>query len=278
MKKASEVIMVIVLCLSFQINSGAQQNTVAVRAKNIEAYKIAVSFNKTSNIIFPYAIKSVDRGSPTILVQKAKYVENILQLKAAQQGFTSTNLSVVTADGKFYSFIVSYAVEPQPLNISFNRDSSNALLSDVLLNEAELDTLSNQVQFQHSFLHKKVKEQKMSLFLKGIYLSDSTMWFKLKLTNRSLIDYKPDNVRFFVRDRKRSKRTAVQENMVQPVYDQSAFVVNGNEDDDFIYGFTPFTIPSHQEFVIQVTEKNGGRALTMRVKHGIILKARVLEN
>ncbi len=278
MKKSSVSIVLIVLCLLFQKRASAQQDLVTMQAKTIDSYKIAVGVNKTSNIIFPYAIKSVDRGSSGILVQKAKSVENILQLKAAQQGFASTNLSVITADGNFYSFLVTYAAEPSPLNFAFTRDTVNALLSNGSINDAKLDQLSTQVQSQQSFLHKNVKEQKMRLVLKGIYLSDSTMWFKLKLNNTSLINYTPDYVHFFVRDRKHSKRTAVQENKVELVYSEPCFVVNGNEGHDLIYGFNPFTIPANQEFIIQMKEKNGGRALTLRVSHRSILKARLVEN
>lgn len=278
MKKAGGVKILIVICLSIQTISRAQQNVVPLMSGSIEPYRITVSFNKTSNLIFPYAIKSVDRGSAAILVQKAKAVENILQVKAGQQGFASTNLSVITADGQFYSFLVSYSLEPSPLNMSFNKDTVKAKLSDASLNEAELERLSNHVASQHSFLHKKVKEQRMRLFLNGIYLSDSAMWFKLKLSNKSLIDYKPDNIQFLVRDKKRSKRSAVQENLFKPVYGQSSFIVSGNSDHEFVYGFDPFTIPSNQEFIIQVTEKNGGRALLLRISHRVILKAKFLEN
>lgn len=278
MKKASEIVVLIALYLMVQINSSAQQSVATFPTKNIDPYKIAVCFNKTSNLIFPYAIKSVDRGSSAILVQKAVSVENILQVKAAKEGFATTNLSVITADGKFYSFLVNYAAEAAPLNMAFNVDTVNALVSDGVLNEAELQQLSTQVQSQASFLHKKVKEQKMQLLLKGIYLSDSTMWWRMNLSNTSLINYTPDYVHFFIRDRKRSRRTAVQESKIQPFYSESSLVVRGSEEHDLIYSFSPFTIPSNQEFVIQVTEKNGGRTLTLRVSHRTILKARLFEN
>lgn len=278
MKKVSGILMFIVLFVSIRNNLNAQQIVPTVVTKSIEPYKIMVAFNKTSNLIFPYAIKSVDRGSVAILAQKAKAVENILQVKAGQQGFASTNLSVVTADGRFYSFIVNYAAEPSPLNMSFNVDTIKAQISEATVNEAELETLSNLVKSQQSFLHRRLKEQRMKLLLNGIYLSDTTMWFKLKLENQSLIDYKPENIRFVVRDRKRSKRTAVQENNIQPVYAQPSFVVRGNTEHDFIYGFNPFTIPSNQEFIVQITEASGGRALLLRISPRVFLKARLLKN
>ena len=140
--------------------SFGQQFQPATETKIIEPFKISVSYNKTSNLIFPNAIKSVDRGSADILVQKAKAIENILQVKAAQIGFSTTNLSVVTADGKFYSFIVDYATEPLPMNLNFSRDTMTAFPSEGFLDEAALKSIAERVQFLPSFLHKKVKEQK----------------------------------------------------------------------------------------------------------------------
>ena len=44
----------------------------------IESSDLQIGYSKTTSIVFPYAIKSVDRGSEDVLVQKAKGVENIL--------------------------------------------------------------------------------------------------------------------------------------------------------------------------------------------------------
>ena len=278
MKKCNAVMIAVIFCLLIQISVHAQQSSAAIKIKSIEPYKIAVSYTKTSNLIFPFTIKSVDRGSAAILVQKAKGVENILQVKAAEPGFTATNLSVVTGDGQFYSFIIDYGSEPSPLNMSFTKDTTDAFLSDTPLNEAELKGLADQVQLQHSFLHKRVREQEMKLSLQGIYLSPKTMWFKLKLSNHSLIDYTPDYIRFLIRDGKHAKRTAVQENKLLPVYLQPSFVVNGNAATDIIYGFAPFTIPASRELIMEVAEENGGRTLRLHISHRAILKARLLEN
>src|SRR5690606_31566690 len=95
-------------------------SAIAVQAQPAEApavtaiapYPLTVASTKTTNIIFPYAIISVDIGSREVLAQKAKGVENILQVKAAHEGFAQTNLSVVTADGKLTSFLVDFAEQP----------------------------------------------------------------------------------------------------------------------------------------------------------------------
>src|SRR5881275_3044240 len=106
MKKSFRVLFTSMLCYLLQKDVFAQY-----LPKPITPYRIDIGYNKTSNLIFPYAIKSVDKGSADILAQKASGVENILQIKAGEQNFKETNLTVITANGQFYSFIVNYSDE-----------------------------------------------------------------------------------------------------------------------------------------------------------------------
>lgn len=269
-----------ILCL-LQLISKAQTADSAIRAAIIKPYHITIGYDKTSNLIFPFGIKSVDRGSAALLVQKAKGVENILQVKAGQQNFRQTNLSVVTGDSRFYSFIVDYTDEPVVLNFSFDTNSTgitqNAFLSDLSVNEATLKELCGKVSQQKSFLHGRIAQQKMRLSLRSICLDQQTMWFSLQLKNKSLIRYQPEHFRFFIRDRKRAKRTAVQENELLPVYQSEAKVIAGQSSEKFIMAFPSFTIPKSKELIIQVTEQNGGRSLLLPVKYKTILKARLLK-
>ncbi|MBV5348065.1 conjugative transposon protein TraN, partial [bacterium] len=43
--------------------SAFSQNANPVNTSTIEAYPLAITLNKTTSLVFPYAIKSVDRGS-----------------------------------------------------------------------------------------------------------------------------------------------------------------------------------------------------------------------
>ena len=83
----------------------------------IPSEHLAITFNKTTNLIFPFSVQSIDRGSKDILVQQPKGTENIVQVKADKPNFTQTNLSVITIDGKLYSFTVDYTAQPDQLNI-----------------------------------------------------------------------------------------------------------------------------------------------------------------
>ena len=63
-----------------------------------------ITYSKTTSLVFPFSIKGVDRGSKDVLAQKAKGVENVLQLKAARRSFPETNLTIITADGNLHHF------------------------------------------------------------------------------------------------------------------------------------------------------------------------------
>ncbi len=268
------VIGMFILLLQLKVSA---QGDGGLQPQSIKPYPVAIGYGKTSNLIFPYGIKSVDRGSPDILVQKAKGVDNILQLKAGRRDFSETNLTVVTLDGGFYSFLVDYAPDPSALNLSFERgNTANVLLKDQPLNAAKFQVASATIKGKRHFLHVRTHSQKMELSLQSIYLKDGLMYFDLKLRNKSLISYTPENIRFFLRDRKRAKRTAVQETEIMPLYHDPAGVVTGHASKSIILAFRPFTLSSAQELIIQMGESQGGRGLMFRVSHNILLKARLL--
>jgi len=273
MKRLCAVRLMGLLFLFVGKGSFAQEGEVLPAA--IEPYAIAISYHQTTNLIFPYAIKSVDRGSGSVIVQKAKGVENILQAKAARKEFEPTNLSVVTADGKFYSFMLHYSEDPLHLNISYTGDDRIKFANDAP-SVKQLEQESWQVRGMPRFMGVQRKAQEMRLQLGGIWLSENTMWYKLRLANRSQVDFRTDYLRFFLRDRKRSKRTAMQETEVFPSFQSVTEKVNGNEQSQWVVGFTPFTVPPEKHLLIQVGEKGNGRTVVLPVKSKTVLRAKKL--
>ena len=45
----------------------------------------------------------------------------------------------------------------------------------------------------------------------GIYIKENVMYYQLRLENQSPIDYDIELLRFYIRDKKKGKRTATQE-------------------------------------------------------------------
>ncbi len=241
----------------------------------IHPYHLSIGLNKTTSLIFPCGIKSVDRGSKDVLIQKAKGVENILQVKAAVKDFEPTNLSIITCDGKFYSIMLDYAQKPEPLTISFT-PAPKADISGQLLDEQSYHWIADSLSSLKGFLNKSTVNQRIRFQLKGMYLKNKVMWFLLELHNMSLIDYTPSSLRLFLRDRQKAKRTALQETELIPLFNDTLSQVKGLTSQPFILALRPFTIPSSKRLIIHVREQHGGRLLELSLSNRQLLKVKKL--
>ncbi|WP_461791343.1 conjugative transposon protein TraN [Pedobacter sp.] len=280
MKKLSAVTKGLFLFL-VSFGSVAQEN---IQRKLLEqsSYKLEISNTKTSNIIFPYAIVSVDRGSAEILAQKATGVENILQVKAAKTGFTPSNLSVVTADGKLTTFVVSYVENPSSINLSIDGNAKsredNIFLPKENINEAEVRKYAEYVFQNKEYTASYGKNNNgIGLNLKGLFIKDGILYFQFKVSNWSNISYDIDQFRFFIRDQRRTNRTASQEIEVLPIYvNKEPNRVVGRSYDIYVFALPKFTIPDQKYFAVQMMEKDGGRHLDLKIGNSKILRARPL--
>ncbi len=276
------------LLAATSFNLLAQTSIPFLKSAYIVPYRLEVSFNKTTNLVFPLSIKSVDRGSQDIIVEKAVGVENILRVKADVKTFEETNLSVITNDGKLYSFLVNYNNNPSYLNVSITNVAPVNITVSVqkevgpipreLMNEQSLKTYSQKAISQKSNIHWVYDEaSRMSLALTGFYVKDNTMFCRLRIGNDSRINCDIDQFRLYIRDKKQSKRTATQEIEILPLYtlgDTSC--VKGKSKQTLVIAVPKFTIPDGKYMVIEIMEHNGGRHLALRVKNRHVVKAKGL--
>jgi len=265
----------------------------AVQAQNVEVgqvylmnrelvpYPLAVGYEHTSHLIFPSAIKYVDLGNTAIIAQKPEGVENILRLKANQKYFQSTNLTVVTSDGKFYPFKVIYQDHPDELTISF-LTSNITSFSDVSMHSDELEKYSSQIVKHKKNPKLRVKDKAFQIHvrLNQILIKDDVLFFDLFLHNQSTINFEVDFIRFYIRDKKIAKRTSVQETEQIPFY-----VYHPSYNPDKVYAQTSqhqvfalekFTIPDKKLLQIEVFEKHGGRHLALILDQKDLNKAGIL--
>jgi len=278
MKRYCGILVAIVFVLSCR-EAGAQSGFPGnYKIKKIGPLRLDISTSMTTNLIFPYAIKSVDRGSIDILAQKAKGSENVLQVKAAKAPFKQSNLSVVTADGQLFSFLIDYAEYPSHLNLSFYKDSlaEPVLLAGGAIPQDELQQTAAIISERKPFMRHRVQQQMIKLALGSIHYHQDMLWFAFDITNRSLIDYDIQYIKFFVKDKKRAKRTAEQSKELQPVFVSLVDKVSGDHPEKVIIALPAFTLSQKQEVRVMLKEKNGGRDLELRLKYPAILKARLL--
>ena len=247
-----------------------------------ESQNIEVTFNKTSSIVFPAVITSVDRGSRDVLAQKAKGVSNVLQLKAGRINFKETNLTVITGDGKLHHFFVRYADQPSTFIIQATQPRAKEekvghmpILFPAEMTNTDMDRYSrNIITSQKKRRIRGTTQYDMRLSLQGIYIQENIMFCHLKITNNSNIPFHTDMLRFYVKDKQKVRRTASQEVVQTPLYHYGDVkVINGKSSQDLVYALPKFTIPDAKVFAIELMEQKGGRHLRLAIKNKTIIKA-----
>ena len=228
---------------------------------------VSLTTDKTTCLVFPFTIRHVDRGTKDILAQQVKEAGNILLIKAASANFPQTNLSVVTEDGSLYCFVVNYEPSPQTwvYRLSIQSKATVAMYANNILdNPRTIYGIRN-------------TSWRVQADVTGIYIKDETIYYQLELTNNSSLDYDIDYLRFYIRYKKKVKRTSLQEIELQPQY------IAGNPSDvranshlTLVVALDKFTLAEKKDLVIEISEKNGGRNLVLKVGNRKIIKAKIL--
>lgn len=259
----------------------------------VPPYGLEVTYDKTTHIIFPSAVRYVDLGSPNLVAGKADGAENVIRVKAVVKNFRDeTNMSVITESGSFYTFNVKYADEPLLLNIEmkdFIHDGSkvnrpnNAL--DIYLKELGSES-PKLVQLINKSIHKENKRHVKHIgnkafgiqyLLRGIYTHNGLLYFHTQVRNQSNVPFEVDFVTFKIVDKKVMKRTAIQEQVVFPLRAHNyATLVAGNKDERTVFTFDKFTIPAGKVLVVELNEKSGGRHQSFTVESEDIVRAKVI--
>lgn len=255
-------------------------HTLTTHAQDLQQASLKLSFQKTTTLVFPYAIESVDLGSGDILAQVPDKVENVLQVKAARKDFNETNLTVITADGGLYCFTVSYAGDPLATLFRLKappETTAPVVFKDATLNKAQMETISKQVVNDNRMQHgTRDKAGGAKAVLKGIYSYGDILFFRVMLVNTTPIPYKVDFTRFSVRDRKQARRTAAQEQELIPLYtdeDTNDNTVDAGHPKVWAFALKKFALTSSKEMVLDLFEENGSRHLRLKIRAHHLMKA-----
>lgn len=108
---------------SFCISSTKAQN-------KIRPINLQLNDNKYLFIKFPAEVNYADMGSYDLTAKKC--LDRIIKLKATTPRFEKTNFSVVTTDGKYYSFIVEYNSKPSYIAVDMANVKDSITSTDII--------------------------------------------------------------------------------------------------------------------------------------------------
>lgn len=260
----------------------------------IPPHALEVAFNKTTHVIFPSEIVYVDLGDENLVAGLADGAKNVLRVKSAVKSFKSeTNLTVITDDGCFFTFNVKFAKEPLLLNIEMTDfiHDGEAVNRPNNAQEIYLERLGQESPMLVKLIMKSIYKQDkreikhigskrfgVQFILKSIYTNNGLLYFHTELKNTSNIAFDIDYISFKIVDKKVVKRTAMQEQVVEPLRAQNyVTVVNGKKSERTVFALEKFTIPDDKQLVIEVAEKEGGRNQSFVVENGDIVRANVID-
>ena len=292
MKNHLKTFWAIALILGFAAQSNAQDSIrTPLALGKIEPYRMEVTYDKTSHLIFPTAIRYVDLGSEYLIAGKAEDAENVLRVKASVRDFEpETNFSVITNDGRFYSFNVYYSSYPEAMSydlLTMQKAVDRTNGNDVLFEELG----NNSPSLAGLLLEKKKKKDKrivkhigaksfgIQFILKGIYIHNGKYYFHTELRNKTNVPFEIDFINFKVVDKKVAKRTVVQERPLTPLRTYKPLDgIAGKSTEQNVFLLDQFTIADDKVLLIEIFEKNGGRHQTLQVENSDLIKARLIDD
>lgn len=237
---------------------------ICVHAQSIP---LSIGKDKTISLVFPFDIRHVDRGTKEVLVQQVKDANNVLLVKALSEDLKETSLSVLTTDGSIYAFDVRYSSKPVAtvVHLQVNRQQTIATYASGILDNPR--TI------------KKITDEKAGVLfrIEGIYIKENVTYCQFLIRNNSNISYDVELIRFAIKDKKKMKRTAIQEIEMKPLYlAGNHHSVKAKSSNMVAVALDKFTIPDAKYFAIQLFEKNGGRHLLLKVNNDEIMRSIVL--
>ncbi|MGJ1484254.1 conjugative transposon protein TraN [Sphingobacterium multivorum] len=292
MKNHLKTFWAIALILGFAVQSFAQDSIrTPLTLGKIEPYKMEVTYDKTSHLIFPTAIRYVDLGSEYLIAGKAEDAENVLRVKATVRDFEpETNFSVITNDGRFYSFNVYYSSYPEAMSydlLTMQKAVDKANGNDVLFeelgnNSPSLAGLLLETIYKNDkriVKHIGAKSFGIQFILKGIYIHNGKYYFHTELRNKTNVPFQIDFINFKVVDKKVAKRTVVQERPMIPLRTYKPLdEIGGKLTEQNVFLLDQFTIADDKVLLIEIFEKNGGRHQTLQVENSDLIKARLIND
>lgn len=266
------------------------------QGERVAPFQIEVAYIKTVHITFPAKVKYVDLGSNFLIAGKADETENVIRVKAAYKGFESeTNFSVICEDGSFYTFIATYNDDPEVLFHEMNPivssltdkmpnnnkeiilkdiDGESPMILQMILNSIYKDNIRDIASIGE-------RKNRIEATVRGIYVKGNILYFHIGINNTSDVTYDVDYIRFTVKDRKKFKKQASQEEELFPVREfknNSLARATGRSTYRCVYAFNKFTLLPDKVLQIEVAEKRGGRTILFDVMPSDILGAKPVKS
>lgn len=242
------------------------------------AVHLGVNTSGDLHLLFNSAVKYVDYGNDVIEAVPVENLQNIVRVSTFDAFDYTTNVSVVTAQGDFYTFSLDYRDDERNFSFLVGEEAppeNEAILSREDLTDDSRETIVQLLQDKGRKFHDLgIKKNSLLFTIHNIFVRDNKLIFRFNLKNNSNIKYDIDYMKFFIVDKKVTVQSAAQDTECLPLFlDNFKTVIDGKADNTYSVCFEKFTIPDNKYFVIVINEKNGGRHIYYKIGNREIERA-----
>lgn len=244
--------------------------------------KINVNSKNAVHLIFPSEVKYIDFGSDEILAAPAEGLQNVVRISAEAPFSTTTNVSVATADGEFYTYDVIYDSKETNFTYTVGEQPAKVSLPAILKKEDLTDNARKEITEKienkgRTIYNMGLNKNKVMFSIHNIFVRDNKLIFRVEIQNNSNIKYDIDYIKFYIVDKKKNKKTASQDIETMPLFiDNYVPLIPGKQNQVFSVCFEKFTIPDNKYFLIEINELNGGRHVNYKLGNNDIINAESL--
>lgn len=285
-QKGHYILIILFLLLVVRISGqDSSVHFVTLEQARLEPFKMQVTYSKTSHLIFPSPIRYVDLGSEWLVADKAEPIGNVLRVKSAVRDFEEeTNFSVITEDGKFYSFDVFYSTYPEALSYDLSKMQGRLerFASDVLFEDLKGNSSWLTERIMENLYRKKSgtirhivsKKDRIEFSVNALHVDNSKFYFTLRVNNTSNLAYDTGIIHFRVLDKKNLRSTAVQDKILEPLRIHFPIrTASHHSGITAVYMLEQFTLLKDQVLEIEIVEKNGARHQKVRLRNSDLIRA-----
>lgn len=246
---------------------------------------VEVKENNVTQVILPDDIDYFKGGflPDDFLIEQIK---NVLYITPVYAGVNTTNMSVVTKGGLYFSLSIQYndtltkfnyvlenkdAFYREPGKEKKNEDKTPVIrktdigmLAETILKEPGFIATNNTVRYKNFFF-----------YLKGVYVQDSVIFIRLNTYNKSNIQFDYDYIAFYINAEKKRKSASVEQLQLFPK-DSFGFInsLASGKSQEILFAFDKFTIGANKVLNIDLIERNGERNLSLKIDDRVLLDAR----
>ena len=127
--------------------------------------------------------------------------------------------------------------------------------------------------------HIGSKKFGVQFMLRGLYTHNGLLYFHTLIKNQNQMPYNVDFITFKVVDKKVAKRTAIQEQVLQPLRMYNDFIrIPGNQTKRSVFALEQFTLPDDKVLEVMLFEQNGVRYQAFIVENEDLIRAKNIDN